>query len=176
MWVGSGGQNWDTLAWGPCQCRSWGAQLSWRSWGTPCSPILQQNQSIINCVSPALAPACSRVSAGQVGWGDFGEKEGLYPSGKLPCLGERSWREGPVPGPPGYGDSDVYPRTCHVTHAQGAVLCTQGPEQGWGPHPQPRKGWFWLCHEDHRGQHSRGSCATPRPGEPDSPPRAPGGG
>lgn len=44
-----------------------------------------------------------------------------------------------------------------------------GPVQGWCPHPQSRKRQFWLCHEDHFGQRSRGSCATPWSGKPDSP-------
>lgn len=118
---------------GPCQCRSWGAQLSQGSWGAPRSPTLQQNQSIINCVSPALGPACSRVLAGHRGRGDVGEKERLFTSGKLPCLGERSWRGGAAPGMSGCG-YNVCPGTWDVgvTRARDAVFCSQGPGPGAG--------------------------------------------
>lgn len=109
-----------------------------------------------------------------MGLGDFGEKEGLFTSGKLPCVGERSWREGAVPGIPGCGDnvclgcSDaVCPGSWGAgthTFLRGCVLypgtrawCRDGDLI-----PSPDGECFWLCHEDHLGQ--RSGILVPHPG------------
>lgn len=114
----------------------------------PCSAALQRSQSIINCVSSALAPAFSGVSAGQVGWGHFGEKKGVFHIRKLLCLGERRCC------------ARAPPRTWGQPGLQGShVLCFVPRAQGWCPHGC-HQGCFWLCHEG-----SRDSCATPWPGE-----------
>lgn len=171
MWVGSGRAELGAPpAWGPCQCRSWGAQLSQGSWGAPHSPTLQRNQSIINCVSPALGPACSRVLARH--GGIWGRKRGFLNQGSCPVWGRGAGGEVLPQGcrdvgtmcaqEPGMKGSHVPGMPCFVPRAL-------GPVQGWSPHPQPRKGRVWLCHEDHLEQRSRDACAIPWPGAPESP-------